>query len=597
MIALSKEEIKAMADRAEARSRGQTAEEFVATALSEGELDAEIKKLAGLPIGVYESSRVAAARRLTMRAGVLDQLVAAARPGHRGDAGAPMKLIARMPAESTADGSALLASIIEQLGVYIFLSHSEKLAVALWVIASHAFDAFFIFPRLRLKSATKGCGKSTLLDILECLVNKPLIPSNATGPSLFRTIATERPTVLLDEADRFVPKNDDLISIINAGHKKNGTVLRCVGDNQEVRTFSVWAPMAIAAIRSLAGTIEHRAVVIEMQRRPPGQKLKRFRADRPSAELAVLASQAARWAADNQKALSEADPKIPDALSNRAADNWLPLLAVAEAIGGDWPERARKAAATIQHGDDDELGVRLLGDVREVFTGDAMHSTDLVAALNAREGAPWAEISYGRQLTAAKLGALLRDFSIHAEQIKIGGVNRNGYRRIQFDAAFAAYFPANHGQPPLQTSTSSTALKDQENSAFQTSTLHFTGRGLTAEIAIEEQSGRPGRPSKPPVEANRYAAGPGSDHDAAIEELQEGGELVVADRGRCAQCRGRPDGKERHHKIGDRLVPLHDECVRFYRRDHGKAQAPAMSAGLSDDDLSIPPFLRRDVPS
>ena len=105
MTALSKEEIKAMADRAEARSRGQTAEEFVATALSEGELDAEIKKLAALPIGVYESSRVAAARRLTMRAGVLDQLVAAARPGHRGDAGAPMKLIARMPAESTAQSA------------------------------------------------------------------------------------------------------------------------------------------------------------------------------------------------------------------------------------------------------------------------------------------------------------------------------------------------------------------------------------------------------------------------------------------------------------------------------------------------------------
>jgi putative DNA primase/helicase len=493
----TKDQIKAAADRAEARSRGKTtAEEFVATALSEGELDVEIKKLAALPIGVYESSRVAEVKRLGMRAAVLDKLVAAARPKRDGDAGEPINLTARTPAESEVDGAALLTGIIEQLGTYIFLPHNEKLGIALWVIASYAFDAFFIFPRLRLKSATKGCGKSTVLDLLECLVNKPLIPSNATGPSLFRTIAAKRPTILLDEADRFVPKNDDLISIINAGHKKNGTVLRCVGDDQEVRAFSVWAPMAIAAIRSLAGTIEHRAVVIDMHRRPPGQKLNRFRADRPAKNLAELAAQAARWAADNQITLGNANPKIPDALSNRAADNWLPLLAVAEAIGGDWPVKARKAAAALQHGDDDELGVRLLGDIKEEFAADTMHSIDLVAALNEREGAPWAEVNRGKPLTQAKLGSLLRDFDIHAEQIKIGGINRNGYRRQQFEAAFTAYFAPNVASPHPQGSTGSTELKDKEKNAFQGSTSEFPGRPLKSEITIEKQSGRPGRPLK-----------------------------------------------------------------------------------------------------
>jgi hypothetical protein len=42
-------------------------------------------------------------------------------------------------------------------------------------------------------------------------------------------------------------------------------------------------------------------------------------------------------------------------------------------------------------------------------------------------------------------------------------------------------------------------------------------------------------------------------------------------RPRCAQCNGKPDGTERHQKIGDRLIFLHDECVRFYRREHVKA--------------------------
>jgi putative DNA primase/helicase len=589
MTAPTKEQIKAAADRAEARSRGETtAKEFVAVAFTEAELDAEVKKLAALPIGVYESSRVAEAKRLGFRAGVLDKLVAAARPkGGDGEAGAAIELVARTPAEAEVDGSVLLTSIIEQFGIYIFLPEHEKLAIALWGIASYAFDAFFIFPRLRLKSATKGCGKSTLLDILECLVNKPLIPSNATGPSLFRTIAAERPTILLDEADRFVPKNDDLISIINAGHKKNGTVLRCVGDDQEVRAFSVWAPMAIAAIRSLAGTIEHRAVVIDMHRRPPGQKLKRFRADRPTKQLAELASQAARWAADHQVTLGNADPKIPEALSNRAADNWLPLLAVAEAIGGDWPDKARKAAVVLQHADDDELGVRLLADIKDVFTGDALHSVDLVATLNDREGAPWAEINRGKPLTQARLGALLRDFSIHAEQIKIAGINRNGYRLSQFEAAFNAYFAPNAASPPPQGSTASTELKHQEKNPFQGSTSELSGRPLESEIPIEKQSGRPGRPLKGGSDANGHGRGPTSDYDAAIEELRERGvpdddlniPAFLDRRGEvCAQC-GQPGGTEWDYS--GIKVRLHSQCERPWIESYETTHSGSMAVMAS----------------
>lgn len=65
---------------------------------------------------------------------------------------------------------------------------------------------------------------------------------------------------------------------------------------------------------------------------------------------------------------------------------------------------------------------------------------------------------------------MLGHFDIRPKQIKIGGLNRNGYQRDQFDAVFAAYFPPNRAQPPSQTSTSSTALTDQEKTAFQTST-------------------------------------------------------------------------------------------------------------------------------
>jgi Protein of unknown function (DUF3631) len=110
------------------------------------------------------------------------------------------------------------------------------------------------------------------------------------------------------------------------------------------------------------------------------------------------------------------------------------------ALGGG-PPLPPPPAATIQPIEDDELGVRLLADIREVFAGEQMHSAPLVAALAGKEGTPWGEVNRGHALTAVKLGSMLREFDIRPEQIKIGGVNRNGYRRAAFEAAWEAYFP------------------------------------------------------------------------------------------------------------------------------------------------------------
>src|SRR6516165_4038893 len=83
-VPLSKKEIKRKADAAEARSRGDgdsAAKQLLEVALSEGEIDAEIRRLAALPEGVYESSRKAALARLGegWRGETLDRLVKAKR--------------------------------------------------------------------------------------------------------------------------------------------------------------------------------------------------------------------------------------------------------------------------------------------------------------------------------------------------------------------------------------------------------------------------------------------------------------------------------------------------------------------------------------
>lgn len=64
-------------------------------------------------------------------------------------------------------------------------------------------------------------------------------------------------------------------------------------------------------------------------------------------------------------------PEVPEGLDHRARNIWKPLLAIAELAGGDWPEKARKAALALSAGRDDEddsLSIELLRDTRTVFT-------------------------------------------------------------------------------------------------------------------------------------------------------------------------------------------------------------------------------------
>jgi len=166
-------------------------------------------------------------------------------------------------------------------------------------------------------------------------------------------------------------------------------------------------------------------------------------APRDNADFADLRSQAARWAADNFDKLAEPDPKMPD-LNDRAADNWRPLLAIADLVGGTWPEEARRAACLLSGAEQDgAIGVELLRDIRSAFgDDDVIRSSDLVAKLTADPERPWAEWKNGRPLTQKQLAGLLAPFHIISLTVHPPGLpDGKGYRRIDFEEAWAAYCP------------------------------------------------------------------------------------------------------------------------------------------------------------
>jgi putative DNA primase/helicase len=343
-------------------------------------------------------------------------------------------------------GAELLSDLVKTFATYVALPDGGATVLALWTLHAHAHAAAAVSPLLALTSPERRCGKSTTLHLLSALVPRPLPASSISPAALFRAVERYRPALLLDEADSVLRENEDLRCILNASHARAGAVvIRTVGEDFEPRTFSTWCPKAIAMIGEPPGTLADRAIVLGMRRRRPDEAVAKLRLDRLQ-QLEPLRRQAWRWAQDHRADLENADPTVPEELHDRAADNWRPLLAIADICSGAWPERARGAARLLSGVTGEDLGAptaQLLADVRDLFVErgvDRLASSEIIDALVQREDRPWPEW-HGKPLSKRGLARLLGRFGISPTQLRIGGDKTRGYERAAFADVWARYLP------------------------------------------------------------------------------------------------------------------------------------------------------------
>jgi hypothetical protein len=242
--------------------------------------------------------------------------------------------------------------------------------------------------------------------------------------------------------------------------------LRCVGDDFEPQRFSTWCPKVLAMIGKLPDTLQDRSILIELRRRLPNEKAEKLR---DVQNISQLRQRSTRFAADNAKAIRQARPDIPEGLNDRAADNWVPLLAIADAAGGGWPKLAREAAKAISGAESEpaSIGVELLTDIKLVFErkADRISSAELIDALCADQERPWATFHHGKNMTPRQLANRLRGFGIVSSAVRLDdGGNLKGYKLEQFAEAFQRYllpipgytlpFQASQRHNPISTGNS-----------------------------------------------------------------------------------------------------------------------------------------------
>lgn len=347
--------------------------------------------------------------------------------------------------------------------------------IALWVAHTWTSTAFYTSPRLVLSSPVPGSGKTRVLELLDVVCFHPKLTISSSTAALFRRIGKAHredempPTILFDETDALFGNNrpseqtEQLRSLMNSGYKRGATIDRCEGDaaNMEVIEWPVFSPLALAGLAGkLPDTIVTRSIVIEMRKRAPGEKIAPYRERAARAEAQHMVDALKEWSAGAIRPLSSARPEMPKGVEDRPAEVWEPLLAVADAAGGHWPETARAACTYFVHAPKlktPSLGIELLSDIRDVMGHgpdsdhlkvDRIKTTELLLKLKDLDESPWAGLDGGGGLTARRLAQFMAGYSVAPVTYKDYGTTHKGYmvagnvKQVGLADAWNRYLPA-----------------------------------------------------------------------------------------------------------------------------------------------------------
>jgi hypothetical protein len=443
-----------------------------------------------------EKVRVAALEA-TMRVGAGAEVA----DGDDGIIGRPISYDEIEPWGEPVNGAELLTELAGAVGAYVIMDKHQRDAMALWAVFVHAHDLRDYAPLLIITSPLKRCGKTRLQETLARLVPRPQPMSGVTAALFPRLIEKHRPTLLIDEFDAMARGDKDMAEMLrgllnSSFSKRSAVVLKLVplpGGGHEPRQFSTWAPTCIAGIGTMSDTVEDRSVIIRLMRKLPDEFVRLLRG-KDGGELDALKRKIDRWVGDNELRLRHAEPKAPDALNDRQADAWEPLLAIADVAGGEWPQRAREAALALGGADnvnaaERDVKVMLLADVREIFErlcpeehlahtaeragrpddGPRLLTKRLLDELHRLEERPWSAFGKAKKpLTDIGLAGLLHDYQIRSTTVRsedaMGNPDRGrGYYLRSFDDAFARYLPSS-GVPTCDNVTN--LENAEENAVF-----------------------------------------------------------------------------------------------------------------------------------
>jgi hypothetical protein len=170
--------------------------------------------------------------------------------------------------------------------------------------------------------------------------------------------------LIIDDADRLLPRRPDLAHIVNASWTRGVPIPR-VEKTGDVHFFDPFCPKALNGIdllAHLAPATRTRCITIKLLPKLEGEVVADHRQAADDEDFVLLRRKWLRWSIDNMLTLKGAKPRMPEGFFSRLEENYHLLFAIAELAGSDWPKRAHAAAIKLSRTHDKpSLGKRLLG--------------------------------------------------------------------------------------------------------------------------------------------------------------------------------------------------------------------------------------------
>lgn len=301
---------------------------------------------------------------------------------------------------------------------------------ALWLILANVFRPLGVMmPFLHICAPEYGTGKTNHGEYVGLLAPDYMMAASFSPSSFVRYQEAKPASVMvLDEVDAYwvggqssSDSTESMRAVIDTACYPTGGFIRSERDGESgewiPREIRVYAACVLIGRGDLPESIATRAIKQHQKKKLPGEVVERFRLREQEPAVNELRTSITQWALANVGAIERRLGRdLPNELENRDAQKWEGIIAVADVLGGGWPERARAAAiadVTSVSRRPRSTSNMLLGDVRTAFgDSDRITASELLNRLRMMEESPWGEWDHGQPLDTRMMMRLLKDYGI-----------------------------------------------------------------------------------------------------------------------------------------------------------------------------------------
>lgn len=313
---------------------------------------------------------------------------------------------------------------------------------------SHDIALFHTLPRLLATSDDPESGKSTLLDVMSMLGFNAWDADEATGFAVKARFNEPEPTLfIVDEISKIFGtsglrgQGHPLYKILVKGYRRTATASMSV-DRTSV-DVPIYSMAACAGLRTAAPhDLRTRCIIFPMKAMPADLPDMRSSVDPDTwAEGAIHCSVLHQWVKSHagEIAMAYRSMRPPHRkLRGRLRQIWMPLFAVAQVAGGDWPARVLAAFRELALDASDKPVLSpaqmVLRDAAAIFSvteGDRMLAADIAAILRAMP-----DVEIYRVLTDRRLAQLMSEALGQSTAMTVDGRRARGWHAAPVLAAW-----------------------------------------------------------------------------------------------------------------------------------------------------------------